>query len=589
MDLATQNKTPSAEDNNQIEFSELWAMFKRRRFQFFVVAIVIFISGTVYAILAPAMYRSSATVLIAQQSIPKEFVRSTVTTFADQRIQNIRQRITSDKELEISIKKFNLYADLRKSQTSKEIIERMRSNIHIKMISANVIDATGRARKANIAFRIWFEYSKARRTQDVTVDLLNKFREINLRLRKSRTADTIDFLKVELQKYNDLVSEYDLKLSEFKKKNAGQLPGLFGVNTQILTKAEFDLHEVTGQISKTKQRRLLLQSKLSSTDPYHEESGKALSPRARLRTLKSKFVSMTASYASNHPDLIRTKREIEALKKEVGDWSEDLKELRRQLRAKRSSLVSTKKRYSANHPDVKKVKRDISRLKREIRKARKSAKRNSRRSKPANPIYIQLNSALKTIVIDLESYNRRKLELNEKIKSFQIKLAISPEIERQYKKLIRGYDNVLAKYKEFRSKLESAKVAASLEKGTQAERFETINFPAYPGKPFKPERVLIVLFSLVLALAVGVGLIFLLETLDGSIRGYKKVTNILGAPPLASIPLISNNYDNKPTKISNLNVLLIIIVLIGLALTVVHFLYEELDVLWFIMMRKLGV
>jgi uncharacterized protein involved in exopolysaccharide biosynthesis len=41
----------------------------------------------------PATYRSTGTILIEQQEIPEDFVRSAVSSYADQRVQVISQRV----------------------------------------------------------------------------------------------------------------------------------------------------------------------------------------------------------------------------------------------------------------------------------------------------------------------------------------------------------------------------------------------------------------------------------------------------------------------------------------------------------------
>ena len=46
-----------------------------------------------YPRIFPPVYRSTATILIKEQEIPQEFVRSTVTSFADERIQVISQQV----------------------------------------------------------------------------------------------------------------------------------------------------------------------------------------------------------------------------------------------------------------------------------------------------------------------------------------------------------------------------------------------------------------------------------------------------------------------------------------------------------------
>jgi uncharacterized protein involved in exopolysaccharide biosynthesis len=60
----------------------------------------------ILAVVLPSTFRSAATILIEEQEIPSELVKSTVTTFADQRIQIISQRIMSRSNLVEIIKKY---------------------------------------------------------------------------------------------------------------------------------------------------------------------------------------------------------------------------------------------------------------------------------------------------------------------------------------------------------------------------------------------------------------------------------------------------------------------------------------------------
>ena len=66
------------------------------------------------AVLLPPTYQSTATILIEQQEIPQELVRSTITSFADQRVQVISQRVMTSQNLLQIIDRYNLYPDARK-------------------------------------------------------------------------------------------------------------------------------------------------------------------------------------------------------------------------------------------------------------------------------------------------------------------------------------------------------------------------------------------------------------------------------------------------------------------------------------------
>jgi succinoglycan biosynthesis transport protein ExoP len=75
------------------------AIIKRRRWQFIVPALLIFVAATLAALLIPPTYRSSATILIEQQEIPQDLVRTTVTSYAAERVQVISYRVLTTAKL----------------------------------------------------------------------------------------------------------------------------------------------------------------------------------------------------------------------------------------------------------------------------------------------------------------------------------------------------------------------------------------------------------------------------------------------------------------------------------------------------------
>ena len=70
-------------------------ILKSRKKYFVIPALVVLVVAILVARLLPSIYESSSTILIEEQQIPQEFVRSTVTGFADQRIQSLTQQILS--------------------------------------------------------------------------------------------------------------------------------------------------------------------------------------------------------------------------------------------------------------------------------------------------------------------------------------------------------------------------------------------------------------------------------------------------------------------------------------------------------------
>src|SRR5262249_22497011 len=73
---------------------KVWlTLLRRRRYWFLGATLSILLASLLLAFLLPPVYRSQSTILIEQQEVPQDIVRSAVTSFADQRIQMISQRV----------------------------------------------------------------------------------------------------------------------------------------------------------------------------------------------------------------------------------------------------------------------------------------------------------------------------------------------------------------------------------------------------------------------------------------------------------------------------------------------------------------
>src|SRR5512143_87408 len=98
-----------------------------RRIWYFIIPFVVIVAGAIlYAYSLPKMYRATTLVLVTPQKVPESFVRPTVTSRIEDRLQSISQEIMSRTRLELVINEFNLYTEEAKSLSQEEIVEMMR-------------------------------------------------------------------------------------------------------------------------------------------------------------------------------------------------------------------------------------------------------------------------------------------------------------------------------------------------------------------------------------------------------------------------------------------------------------------------------
>lgn len=566
------------------------AMLSRRKVPMLVTIVIVFLIGIVVALVWPPTYRSSATILIKEQEVPNDLVRSTVTSYAAQRIQMISARVMTRNNLKQIIDKYNLYEKDLKRKTTEEVIENMRSDIDLDMENANVVDPrTGRPVTATIAFTLSYEGDNPASTQKVAGELTNLYLEENLKTRKEKANETYLFLTEEAEKLSVKITEYETRLARFKEEYNNSLPEMNNLNMTMLERTEREIEQTENDLRALQERKFYTESQLAQTNPLtmmRSATGQTiLDPVSRLKALESEYASLTAKYSEQHPDVIRVKREIEGLKLQTGDSTSSV-ELAKQLSKARSQLQSMRKKYSASHPDVINAQKTVDRLEDELAQVKQLPERRIVEHEPDNPAYISLKSQLVSINSEIESIKNKQVRLKEKYQEYQERISKSPQVEQEYQALLRDHRNATARYQDIKARQMEAEIGQELEKESKGESFQLIDPPQYPEEPVKPNRLAIVFLAFFLAGASGLGLVFIAEMMDSSVRGINGVTAMLTAAPLAVIPAIYTPADFFRRRRINRILLGSTVAGIVIVLLAVHFFFSPLDVLWFRSVRK---
>ncbi|MEW8349310.1 MAG: lipopolysaccharide biosynthesis protein, partial [Candidatus Thiodiazotropha taylori] len=310
------------EEEELLGFADYLAILKRRKKQLIIPATLILLLSLGLAVGLPSIYRAEATILIEQQEIPSELVRSTVTSYAGERIQVISQRVMTTENLGKIIDSYGLYKDERDDTSLTLLSEELREDIELEMISADVIDPrSGRPTIATIAFKLSFSNKNPRIAQKVTNELVSLYLDENLRQRTQSALETSTFLSTEADRLNQEITELEVSLADFKKKHVDNLPELQSLNIQLMERNELELSETIQRIRSLEERKIYLQSELSqmspTTDIYNSSGNRIMGTEDRLRALQTEYLALATRYTNDHPTLISMKDEIETLEREL--------------------------------------------------------------------------------------------------------------------------------------------------------------------------------------------------------------------------------------------------------------------------------
>jgi len=577
---------------SQLDIKELIAIALRRKWPMALCTAGILIVGATVAFTIPAVYRSTATILIEEQEIPNDLVRAAITTYADQRIETIKQQVMSRATLWKIVEQYDLYRGMRRRSPTEDVLQRFVKDINIDVINAKVVDKrTQTPTQATIAFTLSYDGESPEVSQKVANELTSLFLAENLKTRERHAQETTAFLKQEAENLARHIEDLERKIVQVKQRAEGALPELTQLNMQLLNGAERELTDIDRDLRALEERRTYLEGELAVTKPntpiIAATGERILDSSERLRALRAEYADKAAYYSPEHPDISKMQQEIQALERDTGGAA-PIDDVTKRLTGERATLATLLDRYGEDHPDVVRSRRVIASLEKELRHhAANPAQAPA--VKPENPAYINIQTQLTSAVSSIDALKAQRVKLKKRVDEYARRLEKTNQFEPEYLDLMRERDNSARKYEELRSKLLEAQVSEGLETQRKGERFSLIDPPDLPEKPEKPNRPLILLLSFVLAVGGGAGCGALLENLDRSIRGPESLAQVTNVFPLAVIPYIPNEADLQQLIAKRRNIRLAGVGLAAAAVLLVHWFWLPLDVAWFAALRKFGL
>ena len=555
-------------------------VIKRRKVHIIFPFILVFLFSSTAALILPSIYKATATILIEAQEVPQDVVRAAVGGYVEERLQTVVQLVLSDDNLLGVVERFGLYTDMEDENTTQRLIGEMRANIEIEPITTEVQNIRiGKTVPLTTSFKVSFQGREPEKLAPVTNHLADLFLKENVKARDERASTTIKFLEEQLAKLDSEIADTEARLSAFKEKNYNELPELMQLNLKTMDQLERQIDAQEQHIKDLIDRKIYLEGQLALLEPtMHKVSvdGKSiLTPKEELAVLRSQYMALSASHSEHHPDVIKLKKKLAALEGEVGTQQE-LRQLQKELYDKKHELTVLLEKVSPKHPDAIKMKKEVAAL--EARFKRLSAKQSVLKvedEKPENPAYINVQTRVTSTQMEVDAAKKELQQLQEKYEDYRRRLENTPQVEQQYLELQRNYANTKANYQQTRNRLQAAKESKGLEESRMGEKFTLVQPATTPEKPYKPNRLAIILLGVVLAAGSGLGVGSMAEYMDHSVHTADELAEIAGHKVLTVIPFWETSQDltNNRRRLWALVGSALALMVIGVA--VVNFLYQH--------------
>lgn len=490
------------EDYVEILWRRKWVLI----LPFVIVAAGTFI-GTQFL---PNRYRSDARILIVPQQVPENFVQPTVTTRLGARLQAISQQIQSRTRLERMIQELNLYVEERQTMILEDVVELMRRSISIQ------IPRVRGSRDEPGSFTVGFLAENARTAMRVTERLASQFITESLQDRTVQADQTSQFLQTQLEEARRKLAEHEQKFATFKQKYAGALPSQVQSNLTIIQNRQAQLQSLADTIDRDRERQLVLDKMI-----------------ADLLALNAAQGPVTSSDGTQPVQATAAER----------------------LEAARAALRALQQRLKPEHPDTIRAERVV----REFELKAAAEELNGPVGTGIVPARSTLAPAdqkrLSDMQAERESLDRRialypaeEARIQSVLSEYRVKVDAAPSREAEATALMRDYETLDEQYRTLLGRTQQSKIAADLERRQIGEQFKLIDPARLPQRPISPDRARLNMMGAMAGLAIGLGLIALVEYRNTSFRTEDDVALSLALPVLAVIPAMIPRRERQRTR-----------------------------------------
>jgi polysaccharide biosynthesis transport protein len=543
----SKNKERQMEEHYSIfNGKQLKGLIRRRWKLLLAVVSTGLVISLALSVLLPKVYVSKSTLLIDQQVTPENYKGSTPVVQED-RLQIIAQQILNREKLSAIIDQLNLYPDATFRAEREIKIQKMQESIRIKLITADDLSGRKFYRPGTVAFTLSYEGPDRETVSHVADALANQFVEKNIQDREERASKTASVLQQSVDQLKAQVDMYSKKLSDFRRDHIGELPESKASNSEQIARLNTAIEQAESNIRVQQDKKAHLQGQLAGLDPGGSSGDEPASANLRVkqRRLRADLAVLRTKYSEKHPDVVRTRRQIEETDAKINAADSYARKTRQleELKRKESRL---KVSLGPEHPETLKVTEEIRVMNDEIRLAAPIvASSASSDVEPENPVHANLRMQLSTTEMELKSAIQMRDEMRRKIETLYRKNENASIFETEYNRLVQDYDAAVKKHTEVTNKLMDANISKTIEETQQIGNFVIIERAQIPDTPEKPKRGLIMLVGLFISMSLGIVSAIVMENFDQSVKTPRELQNLTKLPVLSVLPYILTDEERE--------------------------------------------
>ncbi len=469
----------------------------QRRWVGLAVAWLVGIAAGVVVWKIPDRYEATARIFVDTQSVLKPLMTGLVVQpNLEQQVGLLSRRLISRPNVDKLVGMAGLDGEIKSKADRDALVDQLMSRLSI--------ETSG---KDNI-YRLTFFDTEPARGQRVVDSLTTIFLQSLQGEKRSDSAEAKKFIDEQIRVYEEKLREAETRLKEFRLRNLGLTEGDKGFSGQMdemsgeLGKARLELREAENK--RDELRRQIAGEEAILVSPAADSGVTSLTPEldARLDTLKRNLDSLLQRFTEDHPDVIGAKRVIAQLEEQR----------RREASAKAKNGVP------------------------------KGAATYS-----TNPVYRELKVSLAREEANVASLRTRAAEYEARYRQLKDKAALVPRVEAELAQLNRDYEINKKNYELLVSRRESAEISGDMESAEGAS-IRIVEPPRVSRHPVFPNRPLLILAALAMALGAGIAASFLLTRIWPTFADTTTLREVSGLPVLGGVTLFEDDGFRRRSR-----------------------------------------
>ena len=471
---------------------------------FTVLSLIILLIGSQW----PKHYKAEALIYVDNRNIIEPLMQGTAITAESKDIaRNAKEIILGSNILGLVLESSGWIEAGLSPIEAEEITNIIKSKTHINKVGDSLIriEFTDKdPRKAYLTVKGMSE-------QYVDIGKINKVEE-------SRSA--YEFIEKQASDYLHKLTSVDKEIKEFVTENPDARPGTQEKVTQRVTALQRKLEDTSLALREAKIKMNSIHKQLSGEAAVTISQSREGKYRNKITDMENQLETLLLTYTETYPDVVRLRRQIEDVKRNLED----------EMKLRDEAIMN----------------------------ARNKGKMYLDSSIATNPIYQELRSGLSSTETQIATLESRLKELKELLRVEFDRIRRIEEGDSMMQSLTRDYKVNQEIYQDLLKRRENARISRSLDTQEKGSTFTILEAAKLPLTPFGIRFLHFAILGIFIGIITPVGIIVFLLQIDGKVRSGRHIMDEMGVPVLAEIPHYWKDNEKAALK-RNYKLLMILI------------------------------